>query len=180
MIFILYYLLHMKMKKMLLGAFLGMFALAWVAVLPNYASAQDASETQGWVDGSSDNPWFESSDAGWWNSQEMKYNAEVAGSKGLKGDALINSIRTAINWVLGLLSLIALALCLWWGFQMMTSGGDSKKYESGLNILKWAAIGLAIIAASWLIVSLIFFVINGSLKWGTWWIDSGATANASV
>ena len=46
---------------------------------------------------------------------------------------------------------------------MMTSGGDSKKYESGLNILKWAAIGLAIIALSWLIVSLIFFVINGSM-----------------
>jgi uncharacterized membrane protein YukC len=44
----------------------------------------------------------------------------------------------------------------------MTSGGDSKKYESGLNILKWAAIGLAVIAVSWLIVSLIFYVINGS------------------
>jgi hypothetical protein len=43
---------------------------------------------------------------------------------------------------------------------MMTSGGDSKKYESGLNLLKWAAIGLAVIAASWLIVSLIFYVIN--------------------
>jgi hypothetical protein len=31
----------MKMKKMLVGAFLGMFALAGVAVLPNYASAQE-------------------------------------------------------------------------------------------------------------------------------------------
>lgn len=46
---------------------------------------------------------------------------------------------------------------------MMTSGGDSKKYESGLNILKWAAIGLAIIATSWLIVSLIFYVIDASI-----------------
>jgi TRAP-type C4-dicarboxylate transport system permease small subunit len=64
---------------------------------------------------------------------------------------------------LWLLSLIALALCLWGGFQMMTSGWDSKKYEGWLNILKWAAIGLAIIAASWLIVSLIFFVLNKSL-----------------
>jgi hypothetical protein len=31
----------MKMKKMLLGAFLGMFAVTGIAVLPNYASAQD-------------------------------------------------------------------------------------------------------------------------------------------
>jgi hypothetical protein len=45
---------------------------------------------------------------------------------------------------------------------MMTSGGDSKKYEKGVGILKWAGIGLAIIALSWLIVSLIFYVINGS------------------
>jgi hypothetical protein len=45
MIFILYYLLHMKMKKMLLGAFLGMFALAGVAVLPNYASADSGGVT---------------------------------------------------------------------------------------------------------------------------------------
>jgi hypothetical protein len=39
MIFILLLFTHMKMKKTLLGAFLGMFALAGVAVLPNYASA---------------------------------------------------------------------------------------------------------------------------------------------
>ena len=62
-----------------------------------------------------------------------------------------------------MLSLIALVLCLWGGFQMMTSGGDSKKYQSGLNILKWAAIGLAVIAISWLIVSLVFYVINNSI-----------------
>ena len=149
-----YYLLHMKMKKMLLGAFLGMFALAGVAVLPNYASA--TGELEG-TDGFGAN--------GWWN-QEMKYNANVAGADGLKADSLINTIKTAINWVLGILSMIALVLCLWGGFQMMTSGGDQKKYESGLNVLKWAAIGLAIIAASWLIVSLIFFVINGSINGG--------------
>jgi hypothetical protein len=47
---------------------------------------------------------------------------------------------------------------------MMTSGGDQKKYEEGLNILKWAAIGLAVIALSWLIVSVIFRLINGSIN----------------
>ena len=45
-----YYLLHMKMKKMLLGAFLGMFALAGVAVLPNVASADTGNnfKTEKW------------------------------------------------------------------------------------------------------------------------------------
>jgi hypothetical protein len=47
---------------------------------------------------------------------------------------------------------------------MMTSGWDQKKYQDGLNILKWAAIGLAVIALSWLIVSLIFRVINSNIQ----------------
>jgi uncharacterized membrane-anchored protein len=46
----------------------------------------------------------------------------------------------------------------------MTSGGDQKKYESGLNLLKWAAIGLGVIAVSWLVVSLVFYVINGAVE----------------
>ncbi len=52
---------------------------------------------------------------------------------------------------------------------MMTSGGDSKKYEAGLNVLKWAAIGLAVIALSWLIVSLVFYVINWSTQTNPQW-----------
>jgi hypothetical protein len=55
---------------------------------------------------------------------------------------------------------------------MMTSGGDSKKYEKWVGILKWAGIGLAIIALSWLIVSLIFYVINGSIR-----TNAGSNAN---
>ena len=159
MIFILLLFTHMKMKKMLLGIFLGMFTLAGIAILPNYANADNENDP-------SIDEWFNYNDKQWWNQQNMDYNANVAGSEGLKGDNLIKTIRTAINWVLGILSMIALVLCLWGGFKMMTSGGDSKKYEDWLNILKWAAIGLAIIAASWLIVSLIFFVINGSI--GGW------------
>ena len=166
------------MKKMLLGAFLGMFALAGVSVLPNAVLA--AGEDWGnWGDGGNGQAWRQmmeentadfSTDYAWWGKQDTQYNAWVAGSSKMAGDSLIKTIRTAINWVLWMLSLVALVLCLWGGFQMMTSGGDSKKYESGLNVLKWAAIGLAIIALSWLIVSLIFYVINNSI----WKTEMGA------
>ena len=139
------------MKKMLIGAFLWMFAVAGIAVLPNHANASDKFKTTEGYD-----VW------GWFNQQDTSYNMDVAGADDMREDSLINVIRTAINWVLGILSLIALALCLWGGFQMMTSGWDQKKYEAGINLLKWAAIGLAIIALSWLIVSLIFYVIQGS------------------
>jgi hypothetical protein len=43
MIFILLLFIHMKMKKMLIGAFLGIFAVAGIAVLPNVADAANAA-----------------------------------------------------------------------------------------------------------------------------------------
>ena len=70
-------------------------------------------------------------------------------------------IKNAINWVLWILSLIVFVLLLWWGFQMVTAAGDDKKFAAGQTILKQAGIGLAFIAASWLIVSMIFWVISG-------------------
>ena len=81
-----------------------------------------------------------------------------------QNDSLIHTIQTAINWVLWLLSMISLCLVIYAWFLMLTSWWDSKKYDKGLSIIKNAAIGLAIIAVSWLIVSLIFYVINGSTK----------------
>lgn len=156
------------MKKMLLGAFLGMFALAGIAVLPNTANAQAGAGV-----GTEYEEWdrYKESDAatqGSRDKQDVSYHPDVAGADQFQGDKLISTIRRAINWVLGILSFIALALCLWGGFQMMTSGGDSKKYESGLNLLKWAAIGLAVIAVSRLIVSLVFFIINGAIDTKGW------------
>jgi hypothetical protein len=44
---------------------------------------------------------------------------------------------------------------------MVTATGEEKKYENGLKILKQAAIGLAIIGLSWIIVSAIFWIIRG-------------------
>jgi len=88
-------------------------------------------------------------------------------------DSLIHTIRVAINRVLGMLSAVALVLCLYAWFKMMTSGWDSKQYSAGFSILKNAALWLAIIALSWLIVSLIFRFIN-------WSINNATQANWSI
>jgi len=70
-------------------------------------------------------------------------------------------IKGFINWILGLLSLIALVICLWGGFQMVTAAGDDAKYKGGFKILKQAAVGLIVIGLSWIIVSTIFrFIWN--------------------
>ncbi len=81
-----------------------------------------------------------------------------------QNDSLVYTIRNGINWVIGVLSFISLVLCLYAWFLMLTSWWDSKKYNTGFSIIKYVAIGLAIIAVSWLIVSLIFYLINGATR----------------
>ena len=85
----------------------------------------------------------------------------IAGAGQDAGGSLIDVIKKTLNWILGMLSLIVFVLLLWWGFQMVTAAGDDKKFAAGQTILKQAGIGLAFIAASWLIVSMIFWVISG-------------------
>ena len=158
MIFILYYLLHMKMKKFLVGAFLWMFALAGVAVLPNYANAA----TGDWAE----DPWVQPRA----NKNLLSKDQELTGSK------FLDTVRNAINWILWILATIALVMCLYWWFKMVTSGWDEKKYGDGLKVLKYAGIGLAIIGLSWMIVSVIFWFV-GSLWESTEWdtVDGNST-----
>lgn len=75
------------------------------------------------------------------------------------GDSLINVIKSFINWMLGMLALIALVVLLWGGFQMVTAAGDDAKYKKGFKILQQAAIWLVFIGVSWLLVSVIFWLL---------------------
>ena len=143
------------MKKMLFGTFLWMFALAGVAVLPNYANAQ----------------------SGWWENPSADANLLGDGTQRLSGSTLLTTVKNAINWIMGILATIALVICLYGGFKMITSAGDDKKYEDGMKVLKNAAIWLAIIGLSWMIVSVIFRFI-GTLGWGGQ-TKVGSTSNAS-
>lgn len=86
---------------------------------------------------------------------------------------LLDTIKNAINWCLWILATVALCFCMYWWFQMLTSGADSKWYDNWFKILKNAAIGLAIIWLSWMIVSAVFWFV-WTLSWWNetrgWWI----------
>ncbi|MDR2540623.1 MAG: hypothetical protein LBD11_02285 [Candidatus Peribacteria bacterium] len=58
---------------------------------------------------------------------------------------MLDTVKTFINWMLGMLATIALVLVLWAGFQMVTAAGDDAKYKKGMTILKQAGIGLVIV-----------------------------------
>ncbi|MDR3169511.1 MAG: pilin [Candidatus Peribacteria bacterium] len=72
----------------------------------------------------------------------------------------MDTVKKFINWMLGMLATIALVICLYAGFLMVTAAGDDAKYKKGMGILKQAGIGLVIIGLSWLIVSVVFWLIS--------------------
>ena len=83
----------------------------------------------------------------------------ISGTGTAQWGKLIDVIKSFINWMLGILALIALCILLWGGFQMVTAAGDDAKYKNWFKILKQAGIGLVFIGVSWLIVSVIFWLL---------------------
>lgn len=66
------------------------------------------------------------------------------------GDASPETIAVSvINWILGILALIAVVMILVGGFKWMTAGGNEEKVEGAKKLLIAALIGLVIILASW-------------------------------
>lgn len=87
-------------------------------------------------------------------------NVGIAGTGTAQWGKLIDVIKSFINWMLGILALVALVMLLWGGFQMVTAAGDDGKYKKGFKILQQAAIGLVFIGVSRLLVSVIFWLLG--------------------
>ena len=128
-----------RIRKILFGHVLWALLL-WIIIIPNNTSAQ----------------WF-------WDMVGVNGINKIW-TKEKQEDALVYTIQTAINRVLRILATITLLFVLYAWFLMMTSGWDQKKYDSWLSIIKNAAIWLAIIWTAWLIVSAIFWLINGTVS----------------
>jgi hypothetical protein len=80
---------------------------------------------------------------------------------------VVDVIQRAINRLLGILAFIALLILLYAGFLMLTAAGDDEKYNKWFTILKQVALWLAFIGLAWLVVSMIFYLINW-VTTGTW------------
>ena len=87
-----------------------------------------------------------------------------SGSQTSWDQRLIDTVKRAVNRVLGMLSLIALVLCIRGWFQMLTAAWDDWKVKTWKKILTQAAIWLAVIWLSWLFVTFIFYLINNSAE----------------
>lgn len=89
-------------------------------------------------------------------------SAQISTAFDLSGLGTRNPIEIAlslINWMLGILALIAVVLVLYGGFLWLTSRGDETKIDKAKQVLINAGIGLLIILAAWGIVLYILSVL---------------------
>ncbi|MBI3957090.1 MAG: hypothetical protein HY340_03835 [Candidatus Kerfeldbacteria bacterium] len=74
---------------------------------------------------------------------------------GLGTTDLKGTVINIINWVLGLLGIIAVIMILIGGFQWMTASGNEEKVEKAKKIISAAIVGLIIILLAWAIVNFV-------------------------
>lgn len=79
----------------------------------------------------------------------MNYGQQYVSNIALGNTGPIDIVVAAVNWVLGILALIAVILVLLGGFKWMTAGGNEEKIEEAKKLLTAAVIGLVIILAAW-------------------------------
>jgi type IV secretory pathway VirB2 component (pilin) len=71
---------------------------------------------------------------------------------GLGTADLKTTVVNIINWVLGILALVAVVFVILGGFQWMTAGGNEEKIEKAKKVISAAVIGLIIVLLAWAIV----------------------------
>lgn len=85
----------------------------------------------------------------------------VAQSTGGTGD-LRSLVITIINYVLGFLGLIAVAMIIYGGITYVTAAGEQGKVDSAKKIIMYAVVGLIIVILSYAIVSTVLKAGTGS------------------
>lgn len=77
---------------------------------------------------------------------------------------VLGIISNFINYALWLLSLVALIYLIYKGIIVLTAAWDDTKYKEWLKWVRYAVIAIAGIWLSWIIVSFIFYVIDGLIN----------------
>ena len=75
---------------------------------------------------------------------------------------LVNNI---INWLINFSFAAGVVMVIYGGYLIMTAGLSPDQYKKGKDIIFAAAIGLAIILVSWVIINTTLYYLTGSKSW---------------
>lgn len=71
-------------------------------------------------------------------------------------------ISQVVRYILGVIAVIATLMFIWGGVMMLTSGGNAEQVKRAKETLTWAAIGIVVILASWMIIKFVLQSIAGT------------------
>ncbi len=87
------------------------------------------------------------------NAQATTFSVESVGSQIGLGDAdLKETVINILNWLLGIMALVAVVMIIIGGFTWLTAGGNEEKVDKAKKIISAAVIGLIIVLLAWAIV----------------------------
>jgi len=91
-------------------------------------------------------------------SAGINYNYAVPGA--LKVSSFPDLVGVVANYIFNLAIPVAVLVIIYGGFRMLTSGGVPANYKKGLDALKYAALGLAILLIGKGFVSLVKSILS--------------------
>jgi type IV secretory pathway VirB2 component (pilin) len=77
---------------------------------------------------------------------------DIGTTIGLGTADLKDTVVNIIQWVLGILALLAVVFVIYGGFMWLTSSGDESRIESAKKTISAAVIGLIVVLLAWAIV----------------------------
>gem|GEM_PF-668350 len=85
--------------------------------------------------------------------------------RGVGGDTKpIDTIQSFVVGLLTLLGLVMVAMALWGGWKILTSGSEDEGKEAGKKIIINAVIGVVVIFFAWTLTELVFNILAGNGK----------------
>ncbi|NTW14766.1 MAG: hypothetical protein HGA38_00160 [Candidatus Moranbacteria bacterium] len=102
-----------------------------------------------------------------------------ASSTGLPDTAADTVVINIMNWLLGMLGLLAMIMFVVSGIMYLTAGGDEKRTESAKNNIKYAVIGVAVALLGYAVVFTVQQIVTGGAS-GTSYGSSSTTGGSGV
>ncbi|MFA5052143.1 MAG: hypothetical protein WC544_03740 [Patescibacteria group bacterium] len=87
-------------------------------------------------------------------------NGEIKNSLQLPDKSPVDITIRTIQWVLGMLGLVAVIMIIFGGFMWMTAAGNEERVKKAKTILTSAIIGMIVILLSWAMVTFVVVRVN--------------------
>ncbi|MBQ6436676.1 hypothetical protein IJJ27_03925 [bacterium] len=68
---------------------------------------------------------------------------------------------SVVSIVVAAAAVLMFVYLLWGAIDMITAGGESDKFKKGIDKIKYAIIGLMVVAASWAVFQLVIYIAFG-------------------